>query len=107
MTQKRLKTIETQIAQIKQELLAIGEMRPGSLTPQRRKGCQHGAYYQLSYTHRMRGRTEYVRAQLAPMVKAQVEEFRRFKKLITRWASLALKHAQLKMALMKKELIND
>jgi hypothetical protein len=106
MTQKRLKTIESQIAQLKQELSTVGEMRPGSLTPQRRKGCQHGAYYQLSYTHRMQGRTEYVRAEFAPIVKAQTETFRHFKKLVTRWSALALKHAKLKMDLMKKGLIS-
>jgi hypothetical protein len=36
MTNRQAKTIEARIEQIKHELLTIGEMRPGSLTKQRR-----------------------------------------------------------------------
>jgi len=56
MNEEKLKNIELQIDEIKRELLTIGEMRPGSLTRQRRKGCATGEYYQLSYTHRMKSK---------------------------------------------------
>ena len=51
MSQKRTRQIEQRIDRIKQALLKIGAMRPGSLTrqykdPQRRTG----AYWQISYT---------------------------------------------------------
>jgi hypothetical protein len=55
---------QQQIDQIKQELLALGDMRPGALSEQYnvcgkpncrckdpRKPQKHGPYYQLSYTH--------------------------------------------------------
>ena len=97
--------LETKIDKIRKTLMSLGPMRPGSIGKQFRNPKEKTRpFYQLSYTHRMQGRTEYIRAQFAPVVKAQVEEFRRFKKLISSWASLALKHAKLKMELMKKEL---
>ena len=104
MKHERLELIETQINQLKRELVTLGEMRPGSLTRQRRKGCATGEYYQLSYTHRMKGKTEYVRKELAPMVRAQIDTFRRFRKLTQLWVRLAILHAKLKMKAQKKLL---
>ena len=62
MGQKRIQQIEQRIDRIKKALLEIGPMRPGSLTRQY-KDPQHqaGAYWQISYTRRMKSRTEYVR----------------------------------------------
>ena len=103
MVHRRLEKIETQIEEIKRELLAIGEMRPGSLTRQHRKGCTRGEYYQLSYTHRMKGKTEYVRAKFAAMVRTQIATFHRFRKLNDRWVRLAIIYAQVKMRLEKND----
>ena len=57
--QKRIQQIEQRIDRIKRALLEIGPMRPGSLTRQY-KDPQHqaGAYWQISYTRRMKSRTE-------------------------------------------------
>jgi hypothetical protein len=104
MKHPTLKRIETKIKKIKRALAAMGEMRPGSLTLQRRKGCSQGGYYQLSYTHRMQGKTEYVRASLAPLVKRQIANFHRFRRLTDRWVRLGLVHAQVKMRLEKRRL---
>lgn len=104
MSQEKLKEIETQIEEIKHELMTLGEMRPGSLTRQRRKGCATGEYYQLSYTHRMKSKTEYVRKEFAPVVREQVVTFRRFRKLTQLWVRLAILHAQLKMQHDKSQL---
>ena len=104
MKTERLNLIQTQIEEIKRELITLGEMRPGSLTQQHRKGCSTGEYYQLSYTHRMKGKTEYVRKEFAPKVREQILTFRRFRKLTQLWVKLAILHAQLKMKLEKKPL---
>ena len=104
MSQEKLKEIEAQIEEIKHELMTLGEMRPGSLTRQRRKGCATGEYYQLSYTHRMKSKTEYVRKEFAPVVREQVATFRRFRKLTQLWVRLAILHAQLKMQHDKSQL---
>ena len=51
MSQKRTRQIEQRIDRIKQALLEIGAMRPGSLTRQYKDPQHHtGAYWQISYT---------------------------------------------------------
>jgi len=52
------KQIERKIEKIKNALMELGDMRPGSLTVQTRSWG--GEYHQLSYTHLGKGRTEYV-----------------------------------------------
>ena len=65
MSQKRIQQIEFRLQQIKRALLEIGPMRPGSLTRQYKDPQHHvGAYWQISYTRRMKSRTEYVRKEL-------------------------------------------
>ena len=64
MSQKRIQQIEKKIDRIKRALLEIGPMRPGSLTRQYKDPQHHaGAYLQISYTRRMKSRTEYVRRE--------------------------------------------
>ena len=61
MNDQRLHSIEKQIQQIKKELQTIGEMRPGSLTLQyNQPKSRRFPYYQISYTHNMKSRTDYV-----------------------------------------------
>jgi hypothetical protein len=98
MTTKRQAQIEKQIQKIKEELDRLGPMRPGSLTRQyKRPKEKEGAYYQLSYTHKMRSRTEYVRPQFVEDIRGQVGVYRRFKKLVEKWVELAIEHSQLTM----------
>lgn len=105
MYDKRIKQIEEQILKIKQELTNIGEMRPGSLTRQYREPKEKiGPYYQISYTHKMKSHTEYVRPMFIKDVKSQIASYKHFKKLMEKWVQLAIKHSQLKMKLAKKEL---
>ena len=64
MSQKRIQQIERRIDRVKTALLEIGPMRPGSLTRQYKDPQHHaGAYWQISYTRRMKSRTEYVRRE--------------------------------------------
>lgn len=94
--QQRLSKIDRKIEGIKKELLTLGEMRPGSLTRQAqvRNGKKY-SYWQLSYTHKMRSRTNYVRPGLVKVTRRQVRAFKRFKVLVDAWVDLAIKHAQL------------
>ena len=102
MNNERIKQIELQIAQIKRELQMIGEMRPGSLTKQYKdRAAQTGAYYQLSYTHKMKSRTDYVRPQAIKTVRQQVAQYKKFRNLVENWIELAIEHAKLKSALNK------
>ena len=105
MGRKELKKMEKEIEGIKKELMGIGEMRPGSLTRQYRKPNEkEGPYYQLSYMHKMKSRTDYVRPQFLERTQGQVDTYKRFKKLTQRWVALGIAHAKLTVEIAKKEM---
>ena len=93
-----LKRVEEQIERIKQELVALGPMRPGSITRQYRLPKEKmRPFYQISYTHRMRSRSEYVRPENVAALRKETANFKRFRKLIDRWVDLALAASQLRV----------
>jgi hypothetical protein len=100
MTDEQLRPIEARIEHIKHELFTIGEMRPGSLTKQSR-ARKDRSYYQLSYTHKMKGRTEYVRSEFVAETKRQISTYKRFRGLVEEWTELAIQHAKMKVELVK------
>ena len=103
MSEKKLKQLENQIQKIKDELWEIGQMRPGSLTVQYKDPKEKkGPYYQLSYTHKMRSRTQYVRVEFVDEIHQQIEVYKRFKKLIENWIDLAIEHSQIRMKQAKR-----
>lgn len=87
--------VEQQIERIKRELMALGPMRPGSITKQYRLPKEKKRpFYQISYTHRMRGRSEYVRPDCLDALRNETTTFKRFKKLVARWIDLSLQSSQ-------------
>jgi hypothetical protein len=111
----KLEKLERRIAKIKEALLNIGEMRPGSLSMQYNvcgsPNCKckdpahpkrHGPYYQLSYVHRGKSTSQFIRAPCLAATRAQIVSFRRFRKLTELWVELALQHAKLKIDLARK-----
>lgn len=91
------------INEIKQELAELGEMRPGSISEQYnvcgKATCvckdpenpkKHGPYYQLSYTHQGRGRTEFVSKERVDEVRQQLERYRSFRALTKEWVDLSV-----------------
>ena len=100
---KKLDPIEKKIARVKEELMRIGEMRPGSLTYQyQRPKEKKGGFYQISYTYRMKSKTEYVKAEYVPDLEGQIATFKRFKRLMQQWIDLAIRHSQMKTKLAKE-----
>jgi hypothetical protein len=94
----QLKRIEGQIKRIKQELLALGPMRPGSITRQYRLPKEKlRPFYQISYTFRMRSRSEYVRQEDVAALRKETANFKRLKKLVDRWVELELAASQLRV----------
>ena len=92
--------LDQQIQQIKLALQKIGPMRPGSLSKQYRLPQQRvGPFYQLSYTHQMKGHTRYVRPQFVAEVRQQIGQYKKFKNLTSRWVTLAIARCQLAMKL--------
>lgn len=103
--------LEQQIEGIKQELAALGPMRPGSLSAQYNvcgtPGCRckdpkkpqkHGPYYHLNYTWRGKARTQFVKADTVATVREEVENYKRFRALCTEWVDAALELAKVQRA---------
>jgi hypothetical protein len=98
MSQKRIQRIEQRIDRIKRTLLEIGPMRPGSLTRQYKDPQHHaGAYWQISYTRRMKSRTDYVRREWVKELRRQIVIHKRFKCLVDQWIDLSIEHSRLTM----------
>ena len=109
-TEQRVQSLENKIQEIKNQLMALGEMRPGSLSKQYnvcgKPGCRckdpnhpkrHGPYYQLSYVHRGKSTSQFIRPELRATVRAQTATFKKFRKLIDQWVDLTLTVAKLKL----------
>jgi hypothetical protein len=93
-----LKRLGGQIEELKRELLTLGPMRPGSITQQYRlPKKKERPFYQISYTHHMRSRSEYVRPENLAALRKETANFKRFKQLVARWAHLALAASQLRV----------
>ena len=102
--------LEAQIEKVKIALLKVGEMRPGSLSQQysacQKPGCKcvdpvkpqkHGPFYQISYSHRGKSTTQFVRSQFVPQVRKQIAAYKKFKALTDKWIELALELSKFKM----------
>jgi hypothetical protein len=106
---KGIRALETEIERIKQELLLLGDLRPGSLSKQYnvcgnpRCRCKedpprkHGPYYQLSFTRKGRSRTQFIKKPYVVMVRRQVKNYRRLRTLIDRWIELSAQLCQRRM----------
>ena len=98
MSRKRIRRIERRIGRIKMALLEIGPMRPGSPIRQYKDPQHHtGAYWQISYTRRMKSRTEYVRKEYVKKVRRQTVIHKWFKRLVDQWIDLSIEHSRLTM----------
>ncbi len=112
-----IQNLEPRIQQLKAELAALGEMRPGSLSRQYnvcgKPNCRckdpqhpqrHGPYYQLSWVHRGKSSTQFIRSPLLPQVRAQIATYNKFRKLTDQWVNLALRLAQAKLLAARRNL---
>jgi len=80
-------------------------MRPGTFTRQYRDPKRKiGPFHQLSYTYRMKSRTEYVRPAFISRLKKEIANFKRFKQLIQKWIEFALILSKIQTAEAKKNL---
>jgi hypothetical protein len=91
------------IKRIKQEISNLGDMRPGSLSKQYNKcgnpNCrckdkknprQHGPYYQISYSRHGRSKTEFVTNEMAPRIRKELRNYKRFVALNGRLIDLSI-----------------
>jgi len=79
---------EARIAELKAELTALGRMRPGSLSRQAR--ARGGGYFQVSYSRAGKLHCDYVRPDYEPVVRAEIQTYRRYRELARLWVDLEL-----------------
>ena len=109
MNEKQIISLQGRIKRIKKNLTHLGEMRPGSMSRQynvcgnptcRCKNPEnpqrHGPYYQISYSHKGKSRTEFVKKEMVGQVKKQLKNYHTFRHLTGEWVELSLEIARLR-----------
>lgn len=109
MNTKKIKELQGGITRIKKRLSQLGDLRPGTLSRQYNvcgnPTCRckdptnpkkHGPYYQLSYTHRGKSRTEFVRKEFVAQVQREIKNYAIFRELTKKWVDLSLEMARLR-----------
>ena len=110
MDARREATLERQIEKVKRDLVALGDLRPGSLSTQYnvcgKPGCRckatppekHGPYYQVSYTRKGKSSSKFVKQKDLPAVRKQLKNYERMKLLMDRWIELATELSTLRLS---------
>jgi hypothetical protein len=104
------RSLAAKIEEVKRQLAALGEMRPGSLSTQYNvcgsPGCRckasppqkHGPYYQVSYTWKGKSGTRFVRKEELSSIRQQLKNYARMRALVDRWIDLATRLSDLGLA---------
>jgi hypothetical protein len=96
MAKTNLRMIETAIQSIKQRLIDLGDMRPGTLTVQYRNPAEKKTpFNQISYTYNGRSRSEYVRPENLKTVRREIETYKCFKSMLNQWVALSIQASRL------------
>jgi len=94
-----LRRIESKIAALKKGLAEAPDLRPGTLSVQyRNPKARKTPFHQISYTHKGRSRSEYVRPQNLPTICAELAAYKRFKADVEAIVSLSLEASRLRHA---------
>ena len=101
-TGNRQAHLEAKIDTLKQELLTLGDLRPGTLSEQYnvcgKAGCackadpprKHGPYYQVSFTWQGRSHTQFVRRENLAATRQQLRTYERLRALVDAWVAAGL-----------------
>ena len=97
MSTPQLGKKEQKIRSLVASLAKLGAMRPGTLTVQYRNPAERKTpFHQISYTHKGRGRSEYVRPENLPAVRKEIEAYKKFRRLIEEIIDLSLEASRLR-----------
>ena len=103
------RSLEAQIEKLKQEIVRLGDLRPGKLSQQYnvcgKADCRckadppqkHGPYYQVSFTRNGKSSTQFVREEDLAVVRQQLSNYQRLRELIDRWITLGMELSRLKL----------
>ncbi len=100
-----MKKLVQKIKVVKKQINELGDLRPGNLTKQIAKGEGKNPreYWQLSYTHNMKSRTEYVRNEFVKQIKVEVANYKKLKQLMETWIDLSIQLSKEKLETLKKQ----
>jgi hypothetical protein len=91
MANETLRTIEKRIRMFKRRLIDLGNMRPGTLSVQYRNPAEKKIpFNQISYTHKGKSRSEYVRAENLATVRREIDAYKRFMSLLDQLLELSI-----------------
>jgi hypothetical protein len=107
-TNTSIERLEREIVTIKQNLLRLGPMHPGSVSQQfqvcGRKECRcmdpqkperHGPYYKLAYVYRGKPVCRFVRAACVDNMKIRLAVYKQFRSLMDKWIKLSIQRGKL------------
>ncbi len=93
----QLEKHEARIRTLFARMMALGPMRPGTLSVQYRNPAEKKTpFNQLSYTHKGKSRSEYVRPENLAAVRREVETYRKFRFLVEEATDLSLEASRLR-----------
>ena len=103
MTRTKIKNLEGKVEKKRAAIAVMGAMRPGSLTTQYRNSKEKtGEFYQLSYTHLSKSRSELVRPGHVKIIRAELEAYQKYKKLSGELIELCIELSKAKLTLLKE-----
>ena len=104
MIKSQINQLEKRIEKLLEKLVGLGPMRPGSISKQYRdRENEKGVYYQLSYTHKMRSRTEHVWPEHLKELQAEIAEYKKFKQLTGELIELSIELSKGKIARLRNQ----
>jgi len=99
-----LNELKQEIESIKQQLLQLGPIHPGSISSQYHAcgnpSCRchdpvnpkkHGPYNKLTYSHRGKSTCRFVRAERLEELEQRLENYKTFRKLTAKWVELSIR----------------
>lgn len=105
-----IKSLENKVEKIKQQITALGDMHPGSLSKQYnicgnpKCRCKdpdnpkkHGPYYQLSFVHKGKSTSRFISKECVAEVELQVANYKKFKLLVDEWKEFATELSKMKV----------
>jgi hypothetical protein len=103
MTKRQIEAMDKRIEKTRKKLTQIGTMRTGSISKQYRdRERQRGVYYQLSYTHKMKSRTEHVWPEHREGLEKEITEYKKFKALTQELIDLSIERSKANIAYLRK-----
>jgi hypothetical protein len=78
-------------------LAKLGAMRPGTLTVQYRNPSERATpFHQISYTHKGKSRSEYVRSENLSAVRREIQTYKTFRRIVDEIIDLSLEASRLR-----------